>query len=109
MKETIASIGSVASAFLASLCCIGPVIFALLGVGGIGSAARFEAYRPYFVGLTVILLGGAFYMTYGRRQACEPGLTCEVRGVGKANRIVLWVATVFALVFVAAPYLLSLL
>ena len=109
MKETIASIGSVASAFLASLCCIGPVIFALLGVGGIGFAAKFETYRPYFVGLTVVLLGGAFYMTYGRRQTCEPGLTCEVRGAGKANRIVLWVATAFALVFVAAPYLLSLL
>ena len=107
MKETIASIGSVASAFLASLCCIGPVIFTLMGVGGIGFAARFEAYRPYFMGLTFLLLGGAFYVTYGRRQTCEPG--CEVRGAGKANRIVLWIATAFALVFVAAPYLLSLL
>ncbi|OGG54804.1 MAG: hypothetical protein A3F84_21840 [Candidatus Handelsmanbacteria bacterium RIFCSPLOWO2_12_FULL_64_10] len=108
MKETIASIGSVASAFLASLCCIGPLIFALIGVGGIGFAARFEAYRPYFIGLTFLLLGGAFYVTYGR-QACEPGAACEVRGAGKTNRIVLWIATAFALVFVAAPYLLSLL
>ena len=107
MKETMASIGSVASAFLASFCCIGPLVFALMGVGGIGFAARFETYRPYFVGLTFLLMGGAFYATYGRWQACEPGSTCEVRGAGKVNRIVLWVATIFALVFVAAPYLLS--
>lgn len=109
MKETIASIGSVASAFLASLCCIGPVIFALLGVGGIGFAAQFEAYRPYFIGLTFLLMGVAFYTTYGRRRACEPGSACEVRGAGKANRTVLWIATAFALAFVAVPYLLSLL
>lgn len=109
MKETLASIGSVASAFLASLCCIGPVIFALLGMGGIGFAAKFEAYRPYFIGIMFLLLGVAFYTTYGRRQACEPDSRCEVRGTGKANRIVFWVATAFVIVFVAAPYLLSLL
>ncbi len=109
MKETTVSIGSVVSAFLASFCCIGPPIFALIGVGGIGFAAQFEAYRSYFVGLTFILLGIAFYMTYGKQRRRKPGPACEIKGAGKANRIVLWMAAILALLFVAAPYLLSLL
>ena len=61
-----ASAGSILSAFLASACCVGPLIFALLGLGGAGLLVKFEPYRPYFMAITFALLGTGFYFTYRR-------------------------------------------
>lgn len=108
MKEIITGVGSVITAFLASLCCIGPVVGVLLGVGGLGAAASLEVYRPYFLGVTFIFLGGAFYFSYGKKEDCEEGEACDVRQGGGWQRILLWVATGVALIFAAAPYLLLL-
>ncbi len=50
---SLASIGGIIAAFLASLCCIGPVLFAALGVGAgatgmLASTAGFlKAFVPY--------------------------------------------------------------
>ena len=60
----MASIGSIFSAFIASLCCVGPLVFALLGIGGAGLLVKFEPYRPYFTVATFALLGAGFYFTY---------------------------------------------
>ena len=102
MKAWISQIGSVVSALAASICCLGPMLGIVLGIGGLGAAASLGAYRPYFLGMTSICLGAAFYFTYGRKPACESG------GGGRRNRALLWIATAVALVFAAAPYLLSL-
>lgn len=58
-------IGSVVAATVASACCLGPVVFSVVGVGALGAAAvRLEPLRPLFMGLTAVLLAGAFYVTY---------------------------------------------
>ena len=73
-KTALTSLGSVLSALLASLCCIGPVVFALIGAGSLGFAAVFEPYRLYLLALTVLFLGTAFYFTYRKREVqCEDG------------------------------------
>ncbi len=59
-----ASASSIVSAFIASACCIGPLVFALLGIGGAGLLVKFEPYRPYFMAVTFALLGTGFYLTY---------------------------------------------
>jgi len=41
-----ASVSSIISAFVASICCVGPLVFALLGIGGAGLFVKFEPYRP---------------------------------------------------------------
>lgn len=105
MKETVAGIGSVALAFLASFCCIGPLLGVVLGIGGLGAAASLEAYRPYFLGVTFVFLGTAFYFTYGRKEACQDGETCQTGRGRRWQRVLLWIATVFALVFMSVPYL----
>lgn len=48
-KAALTTSGSLISAFLASLCCIGPVVFSLIGAGSLGFAAVFEPYRPYLL------------------------------------------------------------
>ncbi len=103
--SSLTGTGGVLSAVLASFCCIGPVVLALLGVGGLGMFSVFEEYRPWFIALTVILLGAAFYFTYRKREvACEDG-SCEIRSAGKWNKISVWLATVIAAVAIAFPYI----
>ena len=106
MKEVITGIGSIIAGFLASLCCIGPVVGVLLGVGGLGAAASLEVYRPYFLGVTFVCLGSAFYFAYGRGSDCEDDADCEAGNTGGWQRTLLWVATGAALIFAAFPYLL---
>ena len=63
MKETLTSAGSIVTAFLASLCCIGPFVLTFVGVGSVGFLTLFEAYRDYLLIATLGLLGTAFYFT----------------------------------------------
>ncbi len=108
-KTTVTSAGSILSALLASLCCIGPVVFSVIGAGSLGFAAAFEPYRPYLLVLTIIFLGAGFYFTYRKREVqCEDG-TCRVETASKWNKLLLWVAAIVALVFMFFPQILTLL
>jgi mercuric ion transport protein len=111
---TILSVGGLSAALLASVCCIGPLVFASLGVGVgataflAGTAGFLQALLPYrlvFIGLTVLLLGSSFYLAYWKpRPVCAPGAVCAP-GV---NRALLWLITALAIVLVLAPYWLGL-
>jgi len=104
-KTTFSTIGSLATAVVASLCCLGPAVVALIGAGSIGAFSAFETYRPYFIGLTAILLGVAFYMTYRKREVkCEDG-SCKIQGAGKWNKIGVWTAAFIAALAISYPYL----
>ena len=95
------------SALAASVCCIGPLAAALLGVTGLGALVKYEKYRPYFTGLTLVFLAGAFYLTYRKKPAeCAPGSICATEGpdrVQKISRIVLWLVTAVALIVLTFP------
>ncbi|MBI3585854.1 MAG: cation transporter [Ignavibacteriales bacterium] len=104
-KMSLPAFGSVMTAIVASLCCLGPVLVALLGVGSIGAFAVFESYRPYLIGATGVLLGAAFYIVYKKREVrCEDG-TCKIEDAGKWNKIGVWSATFLAVIAIAFPYL----
>jgi copper chaperone CopZ len=104
-KSTLSSAGSIVSAIVASLCCLGPAVVALIGAGSLGAFAAFEKFRPYFIGLTAILLDAAFYLTYRKREVkCEDG-SCKIEGAGKWNKFGVWGATIIAALAVSYPYL----
>ncbi len=110
--------GGLLAAFLASICCIGPVIFAALGVGVgatgfLADTAGFLKvllpYRPLFIGLTVLFLGVGFYLAY--RNASSPCGTegvCTARSAKGASRKLLWMMATLALMLILAPYWLTL-
>lgn len=96
MKEKLAGVAAVASAALASVCCIGPLVFVGLGLGGLGFAASFAKYRPLFMVLTFGFLSLAFYFTYRKKEVrCADG-SCELKSAGRGAKILLWVVTVAA-------------
>ncbi len=107
--------GAVAAAFASSLCCLGPLLFAALGVGGAGLLVKLEAYRPYLAALTLALLGAGFYLTYRRPRlapatAAEgPACDCELPRANRFGRVMLWVAATFVAGFLAFPYLAQIL
>jgi len=92
------------AAIAASLCCIGPLVAVVLGLGTFSAAAAFEALRPYLIGLTALLLAGAFYLTYRKRAVTCEGGACQVRGASRASKIMLWLATVAVVAFATFPY-----
>lgn len=98
-------VGAIISGIVASACCIGPVVLSVLGVSGAGLFSKFESYRSYFIGVTVVLLGAAFYLTYRNKEViCEDG-TCKIKSAGRWNKIALWCATMLVAFFLAFPYL----
>src|SRR5258708_3709479 len=96
--------GALLAAIAASSCCIGPLVLAALGVGGAGAFATLASYRPWILGVTGILLGAGFYLTYRKEgDACE----CEQPKAARAGKVGLWIATVMVVLFATAPTLIA--
>lgn len=99
---------SIAASFAASICCIGPIAAAFLGLTSMGALVRYEPYRPVLTLVTLAFLAAAFYLAYRRTPAevCEPGSLCATQGVTrvrKMNRIVLWIVTAIVLSILTFP------
>lgn len=96
--------GGVVAGIAASLCCIGPLLSLSLGLGSFAASAWFAQWRPVFLGVTFVLLGVAWYLTYRRPKVdCDDG-SCA-RPPGKAARLSLWLGTLVALVAAVYPAL----
>lgn len=104
--------GGVLAAFAASLCCVGPLLAAALGLGVFTAAGFFHTLRPLFLTLAVFLIAAAWVWDWRkrRRAAFAPelaGESCE-RGCWKNSRVSLLFITAFALLLGLFPYLLEL-
>ncbi len=115
-RLTAASIGgAVAAAFASSLCCLGPLIFAALGLGGAGLLIRLEPWRPYFAAFTLALLAVGFYLTYRRPRpapadaSAGPACDCALPRANRFGRVMLWLATAVVAGFLAFPWLAQIL
>jgi mercuric ion transport protein len=99
---------SIATAFGASVCCIGPIVAVMFGMTSLAALAKYEPLRPIFGGVTAVFLAVAFYATYKRpaEVECEPGSVCATQGpdrMKKINRIAVWIATIVAVVMFTFP------
>ncbi len=91
------------SASFASICCIGPIVLAGLGIGSLGLAAGLTQYRLLFLGLTAIVLALGFYYAYRKRPvACADG-SCEVRSSSRTIKAGLWGLTVLTVALATFP------
>jgi mercuric ion transport protein len=108
MSQEKTVLGSaIVTALAASLCCILPLLFVLLGLGSLGMAAMFEPFRPYLMGAAVTLLALAYYWIYFKkdnRASCAPGEACETKPASRASHLGLWIATFAVILFALTPY-----
>lgn len=95
--------GGLLAAVAASVCCITPVIAVVAGMGGIASAFSWiEPFRPYLIGITVLLLGFAWYQKL--RPQWDPDCACEENPSVWQSKGFLGIVTVLAALLLAFPY-----
>ncbi|MDA8231259.1 MAG: mercuric transporter MerT family protein [Magnetospirillum sp.] len=100
-------IAGVLAAIGASVCCVGPLVLLVLGVGGtwVGSLTAMEPYRPIFIGLTLLFLGLAFRKLHLVPGICAPGTPCAGPRTIKRRRITFWIVATLSLGLLAVPWL----
>ena len=104
MKNKLAVTG-ILTAITASLCCITPVLALIAGTSGVASTFSWiEPFRPYLIGLTILVLLFAWY----QKLKPEKEIDCECETDKKPkfiqSKTFLGVVTVFAIVMLAFPY-----
>ncbi len=104
-----ALIGGVIAAIAASLCCIGPLVLVMLGVGGawVGNLAVLEPFRPYFLGAALIALFFAWKKIYRApaAAACTPGSLCAMPQTNRLYKVLFWIVAVLVAAAFVFPYL----
>lgn len=97
--------GAGVTAFFGS-CCALPIL--LLGLTGtVGFASVLVPFQKYFTIGTVVLLGIAFYLVYGRKTAvCEDSTVCNPKSQ-RATKVLLWISAALAAGLLVGPYLIA--
>ena len=108
-KITIfSSAGSIVAGILASICCIGPLVFVVLGLSGAAFFVEFEQYRLIFGIFAIGFLSLGFFFTYRGGKDCTAGTSCAVnQSRRKPNKILLWISAILVIVFIFSPNILG--
>ncbi|HNP51285.1 MAG TPA: mercuric transporter MerT family protein [Nitrosomonas nitrosa] len=99
-QERLLAAGGVLGAVIASSCCIVPLVLVTFGIGGawVGNLTVLEPYKPYFLGVTAVLLAAGFWHVYFKaKPACEVGSYCARPSSNRITKSALWIATALAL------------
>lgn len=99
------------AAFLASICCLGPLVLVAIGVSGawIGNLTVLEPYRPIFIGAALVALFFAYRRIFRPAKACKPGEVCAVPQVTMVQKIIFVIVAALTGLALAFPYILPLL
>lgn len=99
-------LGALLSGLAASLCCVGPLVFAALGLGTFGLAAFFDRARP-LLALALVVFGAlGLYATHRTRQVlCEDG-SCRTQRASAWSRWILRLLTLAGLALYLVPHFL---
>ena len=93
-------------------CCALPSLLAILGMGlGTGIASWFrmlDPYRPFFLGLTVLLFVYAFTRLYGKKSPCPTDESCTTRTQLDRQRRMYWFSLALSILLIGIPWLRAL-
>lgn len=93
MKEGLLAVGGILGAIAASSCCILPLVFVSVGIGGawVGNLTVLGPYQPLFIALAVICLGAGFWLVYRPPQGSCANDSGAHSGLGRLVRSMFWV------------------
>ncbi|NOZ61892.1 MAG: mercuric transport protein MerTP [Calditrichaeota bacterium] len=95
----------IVTAIAASACCITPVLAIVAGVGGIASSLSWlEPLRPFFIGITVFVLGFAWYQQLKPKKEIDCDCDDNEKPSFWQSKKFLTIATVLAILLLAFPY-----
>lgn len=97
-------IGGAAAAVAASLCCIGPLVLVMLGIGGAWAAnlSLLEPYRPLLLGVAVVFLVLAWRKIYA--ASCMPGTLCALPQTNRVYKVLFWLVAALICLALLFPY-----
>lgn len=100
-------VAGVLAAVGASVCCVGPLLLLMMGIGGawVAHLTALEPLRPWFIAATLVFLGLAFRRLYGQQQVCEPGAVCALPVVAKRQRLMFWAVALAILALLSVPWM----
>lgn len=92
------------TAIAASLCCITPVLALVAGTSGLASTFSWlEPFRPYFIGLTVLVLGFAWYQKLKPKKQIDCNCETDEKPKFIQTKMFLGIVTVFSGLMLAFP------
>ena len=105
-SSVLAVAGAGLAAVGASVCCVLPLVFVLLGVSGawISNLTAFDVWRPWFSAATLLCLLVAFWHLYGPPSRCRSDRECAEPSALRRRRRRLWIATVAIGLLLLFPY-----
>ena len=93
------------TAIAASLCCITPVLAFVAGTSGLASTFSWlEPARPYFIGLTILVLGFAWYQKLKPKKQIDCNCETEEKPKFIQSKMFLGIVTALAILMLAFPY-----
>ena len=96
---------SIITAIAASLCCVTPVLALIAGTSGIASTFSWlEPFRPYLIGLTVLVLGFAWYQKLKPQKEIDCECETDEKPKFLQSKTFLGIVTAFAIIMLAFPY-----
>jgi hypothetical protein len=105
MASVVGALGSAATSLLATLCCVGPLAYTVLGAGGTLAAARLQPWRVPIIAASAVFLGLGFWSAHRVRIATIDGQACPVKA-SRTVRATLWVAAVLTVAVAVVPAVL---
>jgi mercuric ion transport protein len=90
----------------ASVCCVVPLVLALMGISGawIANLTALDAWRPWFTAATLACLALAYWTLYGPASRCRVNGECVKPRILRRRRAWLWAATILIALLLLFPY-----
>ena len=93
------------TAITASLCCITPVLALLAGTSGFASTFSWmEPFRPYLIGITILVLGFAWYQQLKPKKDIDCDCETNKKSTFLHSKKFLGIITIFSIIMLAFPY-----
>jgi len=92
--------------FLSSLCCVGPLIIVLLGLGSVSFALSMGQYRPYFLGLGILFIILAVGLHLNKKnKTCS--INCfSAEGIKREKTFIISLVLSMVIIYFLALYVL---
>ena len=105
IKNSKGWVAGLLTAIVASLCCITPVLALLGGASGLASSFSWiEPFRPYFIGLTVLVFAFAWYQKLKLQKQVDCDCEADNKKSFWQSKSFLGIVTAVAALLIAFPY-----
>ncbi len=104
-KESLKT--GIGAGFLSSLCCTGPLLFLLIGLGSVGIGSQLPRYKPFFITLGAVFLVIGIYRKVKKKHGVCSGTTLKKEMkmilISILTAIVVWALLLYVIVPILMP------